>query len=501
MTFRLAIRALATRPVRTAVLACGFGFGISVMAALLGVGEVILEQARAPALQGGGDVVILGANGTVPSARYVRSTLLGAPVLASQVRASSPSLSTALYLVRQGTTVRVVARGGVPSLERAIGDPETAREPLWQDSPLDVPWASPDPTDLLRAMDRFHPIPEAGLGKSAAVWGSSWAEWLYFNGRTADGATRFYLTFLVGTRSGSDRRGAGVRLQLEHGGLTRVYAARADVGERDLLRDAPDLSIGNCRVRLEDLRYFLHLELSAIDGGPSLAGDLSLTASPGRSMPPFAIRGADGWVSGYVVPVLSGILDGDLRVETEHIAFQRAAGYHDHNWGFWRDVSWQWGQVSKEGMACVYGRVRAPAEIADADRIPGFLAVLGPDGPLGFSTDVSIAERYGSDGSDRSDRSDGSAGASAGDRGDPGSPHPTSPASILVRARGAALDLRIETTIEAAISTPMGGGPFAASHEPLAFIQMRGTSRVSGRLAGREIDFSAPASAETFRGE
>ena len=41
-----------------AVLACGFGFGIAVMAALLGVGEVILEQAHSPALEGGGDVVI-----------------------------------------------------------------------------------------------------------------------------------------------------------------------------------------------------------------------------------------------------------------------------------------------------------------------------------------------------------------------------------------------------------------------------------------------------------
>ena len=37
MIFRLALRSLATRPIRTAVLACGFGFGIAIMAALLGV--------------------------------------------------------------------------------------------------------------------------------------------------------------------------------------------------------------------------------------------------------------------------------------------------------------------------------------------------------------------------------------------------------------------------------------------------------------------------------
>ena len=51
MIVRLAIRSLAVRPIRTIVLACGFGLGIAVMAALLGVGDVILEQARAPELQ------------------------------------------------------------------------------------------------------------------------------------------------------------------------------------------------------------------------------------------------------------------------------------------------------------------------------------------------------------------------------------------------------------------------------------------------------------------
>src|SRR5207249_10735187 len=40
-----------------------------VMAELLGVGEVILEQAHAPVLQGGGDLVVTGAVGQVDSAR------------------------------------------------------------------------------------------------------------------------------------------------------------------------------------------------------------------------------------------------------------------------------------------------------------------------------------------------------------------------------------------------------------------------------------------------
>src|SRR6266480_4673776 len=41
----------------------------------------------------------------------------------------------------------------------------------------------------------------------------------------------------------------------------------------------------------------------------------------------------------------------------------------------------------------VYGRVFPPSSVADPERIPDFLGILGPDGPIGVSTDVSIVER------------------------------------------------------------------------------------------------------------
>ena len=56
MILRLAWKSLLVHPVRTSVLGIGFGLGVSVMATLLGVGEVVLEQARAPQLAGGGPV-------------------------------------------------------------------------------------------------------------------------------------------------------------------------------------------------------------------------------------------------------------------------------------------------------------------------------------------------------------------------------------------------------------------------------------------------------------
>ena len=93
MIGRLALRSLIAHPVRSAVLAGGFGLGVGVMAILLGVGEVILEQAQSPALVGGGDVVLSGAAGQIPAAKWVLSSALrsGGAGTARRRRLAKPS--------------------------------------------------------------------------------------------------------------------------------------------------------------------------------------------------------------------------------------------------------------------------------------------------------------------------------------------------------------------------------------------------------------------------
>ena len=76
----------------------------------------------------------------------------------------------------------------------------------------------------------------------------------------------------------------------------------------------------------------------------------------------------------------------------EPVSLAGGTGYHDHNWGFWKGVSWQWGQAQQGDLSLIYGRVFPPPEAADPERIPGFVGALGPDGPLGYSTDVRITE-------------------------------------------------------------------------------------------------------------
>src|SRR5512147_1512328 len=116
----MAWKSLLAHPVRTAVLGVGFGLGVAVMATLLGVGEVVLEQARSPKLAGGGDLLVTSVSGPVTSARFVLSRIIGS----DRVAAASPRRRADLFLVDpRGGVVPVIAHGGIPSLERAIGDP------------------------------------------------------------------------------------------------------------------------------------------------------------------------------------------------------------------------------------------------------------------------------------------------------------------------------------------------------------------------------------------
>ena len=459
MIGRLALRTLTAHPVRSAVLAAGFGVGVAVMAILLGVAGIVLEQAQAPALAGGGDVLIR-LSLPVP-ARMMLSGTLQTEALRPRIRAAAASHSTDLYLLHNGTATRVAARGGIPSLERALNDPETAPIAVWQDSAEDRAWTNAPPDVVLRLLDRFHGIPEG------TVWDTSWAEWLYFNGRSNEAS--FYLTFIVGPRNATGTRSASVRLQIERGGQMESYGGRADLTDAEWNR-APDLAIGGSSVTLDGMRYRIHLDVQDASGKKA-TGDLSLQATAGRLVPPIEISGARGWRTGYVVPVMSGALEGAIEIGGSRVSLDGGRGYHDHNWGFWQDVSWQWGQAQQGDLSVIYGRVFPPRDAADPDTIPGFVGVLGPDGPLGYSTDVHITE-------------------SNDERGQP--------KTIAIRARGSALDLDLRFDVASAVTTHMAQGPLANG---IDFLQMRGQYTVSGRAGSREIKFTASGAAETFRGK
>ena len=132
-------------------------------------------------------------------------------------------------------------------------------------------------------------------------------------------------------------------------------------------------------------------------------------------------------------------------------------------------MSWRWGQVQHEGFSYVYGRVFPPPDAADPARVPGFLVALGPDGPVGHGTNVTISETD--------------------------DPATGRPAQILVEGRGGGLDLKMALTVESSIVTR--GGALASGPD---FLQLRVRYHVTGRAGAEELDFTAPGAAETFRG-
>ena len=162
MMLRVGWRSLMTRPIRAAVLAAGFGFGIAVMAALLGVGQVILEQAHAPALVGGGDLVVSGPFGSVPSARFVMSSVrIGAGCRRPRDRRCRRRRDARLYLMTPQKAIPITRDRRRPEPRESGRRPGSVRHRRVDGrAGRRAMGACPTRSDVLRAMDRFHPIPD-----------------------------------------------------------------------------------------------------------------------------------------------------------------------------------------------------------------------------------------------------------------------------------------------------------------------------------------------------
>src|SRR5205085_7402510 len=96
--------------------------------------------------------------------------------------------------------------------------------------------------------------------------------------------------------------------------------------------------------------------------------------------------------------------------------FHAVQAYHDHNWGVWRGVSWEWGAARAGNFAILYGRIEPPDSIAASQPLfvyvvnsLGFLRVFRPrtiaytDAPsraAGGSTVPRTAELFDARGDD-----------------------------------------------------------------------------------------------------
>jgi hypothetical protein len=476
MLLTLAFRHLWVRKVRALFLLFGFSLGVGVMIVLLSVGEAMLDQARDVSLVGGGEVTILpqgidveamrtgGAGGmffTIDRARFLTRQTIGGPRHASVVRTVSPALERKLvYLCKARTPCRpdaVRAGGEIPSRAGAVGAGLDVLTGRWADSPADSAYIAPSAQQLYDELDRFHVPPSPD---------STWAEWQYYNVVTAPNEW-WYLTYLVG----------GQVLEGRWGGRVLITHRRPDGRYERFTADAPgipgmfdttsaDLDIGGSTVRQRDGTYALHA--AAGGGAGRVTIDLTVHPIPDRFFPAVELR-EQALLSGYAVPALAASASGTICVAGRCRTVSDAPAYHDHNWGVWRNVTWEWGAARGGRVSVLYGGVYESGDRTS----PFFLALVDSLGVRQILRFDAIEYR--------------GARPAAGRLGTP------APRSFSLLAARLSDTLRMTVDVRDAVATGMNAGAIRRD-----FLQMRGAFRLSGMVHGEEISDSGTGFFETY---
>lgn len=397
MIATLALRNLILRPWRTMLLLTGFGLGVGVMITLLSIGEAMVAQARDERLVGGGDLTILpdgvdlellktgGAGGmwfSVNNARFVQRQLLASPRLGPLVRRAAPQMDGKLLYLRLpgGDEVAVRASGEIPSANEAVGNAAALAAGSWTDDDGDRRWIAPDDRELRHDIDHFHETPDGVHHRE------SWAEWHYFNVLSHDGRRWAFLTFMLGGDVPRGEWGGELLLTLhEEGRAPRRFARRVARERIRYSTTEADLTLDDATVRvLAEGRYAVRARVPAADGGGVADVDLVITPAP-RVYFPGTSLGSGDFVSGYVVPALRADATGRICAGGRCERYEGAQAYHDHNWGTWRGVTWDWGAGRAGGWTLLYGRVIAPDTLAAESALflyltdsSGFRAVFRP---------------------------------------------------------------------------------------------------------------------------
>ena len=541
----LARRTLGDRPRRTAMLLLGLGIAVGVMITLLSIGDAVLEQSRDKDIVGGGDLVLLpagidvevmkvgGVTGmyfTLDNARYIFRQVLSGPRFASKVAAvtpdfadlplaaASPALVDKVVYVRKagvgaagvevdantrrGATagaspagaaepVQALAHGFIPSLDAAAGGP-TARFASqgieWKDSEADRHWADPPMDVLYNELDRFH-LPASGQADI-----ERWGEWLYFNFTDPVTDTFGYVSYIVGNDIAAGAGRAAPLLQIQSPGVPpRKFDTDMPVSQDDVSLSRVDLRFGaHTTAQFRDGSWQLRLGWET-DAGP-VRGTLTVTPVRDLYFPPVVIHESERFVSGYTVPAVRAHVSGVITAPGVQLELRDAPGYHDHNWGTWRNVHWDWGTSSTDEYALLYGRV-LHAEIPSGQSGPALFLMLSRartadarGGLLGLFRPTEITYEW------------------QDSNGLPGDPTqlPTRITIVAecdghpVGAVAASDPDRIHVVIDVThvASTPPNEANDAASR--LVFLQARGAYHVTARIAGNEVRFDAPGFSEVF---
>jgi hypothetical protein len=480
MIVTLALRHLLVRKRRSLFLLFGFSLGVGVMIVLLSVGEAMLAQARDVSLVGGGELTVLpqgidieamrtgGLSGMffgIDRARFLTRQVLGGDRFKRRVRVVSPLIEGKLVYLRHGQrTVAVRAGGEIPSRAAAVGSRLNVRAGRWEDSPADSSYMSPTSQQFYDELDRFHLPPRPD---------PSWGEWHYFN-LVISPEEWWYITFLVGGEVRSGNWGGQLLItRRTQGSRYDRFATQVPAAEVEFDTARANVTLSRSAVRQRNGTYQIHADAKGSAGRVRL--DFKLTPDTNRYFPSVELREAS-FLSGYVVPALSGRASGKVCILDKCEEFSGVQAYHDHNWGVWRDVSWEWGSGSGSRLNLLYGGVYDTSFTASENSrsgAPFFFALVDS---LGVKQVLRFNRIY----YEGKQRAAGVAGAVAPEK------------FTLVAGRDADT-MRLTVHVEDALASEMAARQFRR-----IFLQMRGRFTLSGRVTGEEVADTGMGFFETY---
>jgi len=493
MISQLAFRNITYRPWRSVLLFFGYGVGVAVMIVLLSIGEAMLSQARNEKLVGGGSITVLpegldvevmktgGIGGlffSIDHASFLYRQLFASPRYKEEISAVAPQIEGRLLYLRtaDGRQYAVHAGGEIPAATVAVGAAPEIAQGKWENDDGDRRWVAPTLAELRHEIDHFH-LPADSIANR-----DTWAEWHYFNVLSEGGKRWAFISFIVGGDVTGTRWGGKVGITVrEQTGATRRFGSTLDRSRVRFSTTDANLVFGDSHVTvLPDGDYEVRAKA---DGA-----DISLVVHPA----PFAYfpgvsMGTGGFVSGYTVPALRASASGTLCVDGQCEKLTDAQSYHDHNWGIWRGVTWDWGASRAGKYAFLYGRVFPPDSSAS---VPPLLVYVIDS--LGFRA-VFRPKLI----SYEDNRTVGSGGT-----------------MLHVPSRARFSDIRdddtlsVDISIEDAIATDTRprkanegerGDPLGTEKARPYFIQMKGTARISGRIEGQPLAGTGTGFFETYR--
>ncbi len=489
MIGRLVWASVRQRSGRSALLLGGYALGVGVTIVLLSVGQAMVDQARDRELLGGGDLIVLpdgidletlrtgGASSmyfAVEQAPLLYREVLAGTRFDDRIAAAAPWIDDALLYVEADTGLIPISAGATfPALAADLGAAPDLLAGAWEDLDADRRWRNLSTAEFYRSIDAMH------LPRGPAAQDTTWAEWHYFNVLLPDSGW-LYLTYMVAGEVPDGRwrgRVLATRVAPESESAT-VYSVEVGPEHVAFEEGHPDLAIGPSSVTLQpggSYRLRARVPSEAQGARPSesshLTVDLTVSERTRRYLPPVSIGSSD-FVSGYTVPLLDGRATGHVCEGARCLELDDARTYHDHNWGTWARVTWDWGQATAGRYSVLYGGVARAEEDSVVAQGGRFLYLADEHGFAGVFTIREITTRWRDPVAERS------------------------PDAIAIRAVNGPDSLALSVTVghTQATSIPVA----AADASDALFYQMRGTLVLSGRLSGTEVEERGDGFFETW---